>query len=360
MGIGRGRRIELKDRQECLQLIQEAEQAGASVSASCELMGIDVRTVQRWKKSPEQEDQRRGPKTASLKNLTLEEKNEMLEIANSVEYRDLNPHKIVAKLADSGRYLASESSFYRLLKNEQMLSHRSKSKPRLNHPPRCLLAKAPNEIWSWDITYLKTRVKGLFYYLYLIEDIYSRMIVGWSVEEMESADLAARLIEESCKKNNIEKDQITLHSDNGSPMKGATMLCTLQRLGVAPSFSRPSVSDDNPYSEALFKTLKYCPQFPEKPFESIEKAKAWVEQFVKWYNEEHLHSEIKFVTPLSRHEKKDEEILKKRDDVYKQAKNKNPIRWSKNTRNWSPIKEVYLNRGNESKANVNLLRNKAS
>ena len=190
---------------------------------------------------------------------------------------------------------------------------------------------------------MKSPVKGLYYYLYLIEDIFSRMIVGWSVEEVESSTHAANLIQSACFEHRINRNQITLHSDNGGPMKGATMLATLQNLGVIPSFSRPSVSDDNPYSESLFKTLKYRPSYPDGAFASITEAREWVSHFVKWYNTEHLHSGIKFVTPASRHKGEDQNILNKRVEVYKIAKQKNPLRWSKQTRNWSRIIEVHLN-----------------
>jgi putative transposase len=164
-------------------------------------------------------------------------------------------------------------------------------------------------------------------------DIYSRKIVGHRVYECESMEHSASLVEEVCLKERILKDQLIIHSDNGGAMKGATMLATLQRLGVVPWFSRPRVSDDNPYSESLFKTMKYCPAYPSKPFSSIEEAQSWVNEFVDWYNNEHLHSGIKFVTPSSRHEGRDEEILEKRKQVYEKAKRNNPSRWSRETRN---------------------------
>ena len=157
-------------------------------------------------------------------------------------------------------------------------------------------------------------------------------------------ELASRLIDDICKAERVSRDELTLHSDNGGPMKGATMLATLQRLGVLPSFSRPSVSNDNPFSEALFKTLKYCPQYPSKPFESVADAEVWVIKFVRWYNEEHLHSGIQFVTPGSRHRGEDVQILAKRRDVYNEAKSKRPRRWSGSIRNWGHIGEVILNR----------------
>jgi transposase InsO family protein len=222
--------------------------------------------------------------------------------------------------------------------------HRQKSKPtRQSKKTRAVIATAPNQLYSWDITYLPTQIKGIFLYLYLVVDIYSRKIVGWQVYENESSALAGELMKDICQREGIKQEQVTLHSDNGSPMKGATMLATLQQLGVIPSFSRPSVSNDNPYSESLFRTLKYRPEYPEKPFTGLVAARDWVQSFVHGYNTEHFHSAIKFITPEQRHAGKDREILDKRKVVYEQAKSRNPTRWSGDIRNWNPVKDVYLN-----------------
>lgn len=160
------------------------------------------------------------------------------------------------------------------------------------------------------------------------------------------------MIEAACTKQGVRQNQITLHSDNGGPMKGATMLATLYRLGITPSFSRPRVSDDNPFSEALFKTLKYCPAYPEGGrFDSLDAARMWVESFVTWYNNIHLHSGINWVTPASRHEAKDQAILDQRKEVYESARQKNPGRWTRETRNWSRPNIVELNPGRETKKN---------
>ena len=174
--------------------------------------------------------------------MSVEETALILSVSNSEAYRDLNPHQIVVALADKREYIASGSSFYRVLKKNNLLVHRSKSKPKTRHPPRELIATGPNQVWSWDITYLPSPIRGVYFYLYLIEDIFSRMIVGWRIEERESATLSAELVTECCGKHNITRNQISLHADNGGPMKGATMLGTLSRLGIDPSFSRPSVT----------------------------------------------------------------------------------------------------------------------
>lgn len=331
------------DRAECIFLIDEAVLAGARKIKACEILCLEIRTVERWENS--REDGRNGPHNRPSNALSVEERAQVLAIANAPEYANLPPCQIVPKLADKGLYVASESSFYRILKEEKLLAHRSKSNPRKHKRPEELMACGSNQIWSWDITYLKAAIKGTYYYLYLPMDIFSRMIVHWEIHEIENAELAAGMITKACFINQIKEGDICLHADNGGPMKGATMLATLQRLGIAPSFSRPSVSNDNPYSESLFKTLKYCPSFPERGFASIDEAREWAGKFVNWYNNIHLHSGINFVTPSSRHNGVDKKILQNRHDVYEMARLKNPNRWSKQTRDWSRESIVKLNPG---------------
>lgn len=335
--------MSLVDRQSCMELVKAAQASGAGRAASCEVLAISLRTLERWEKDPDQGDRRRGPDTACAHALNEDEKQAILKVSNCAEYRDLSPWQIVARLADQEVYLGSPSSFYRVLKQTDQLSHRQQSKPAEHHRPKELTARNPNEVWSWDITYLNNPIRGAYYYLYLVEDIFSRMIVGWTVEEEQSAEHSARLIDWACQEHGIARGQLTLHADNGAPVKGATLLATLERLGIAPSFSRPRVSDDNPYSESLFKTLKYRPSYPETAFSGINQAREWVRRFVTWYNTEHLHSAIRFVTPSCRHLGLDKAILQKRSAVYENAKRLHPLRWSGQTRNWSPITEVHLN-----------------
>lgn len=335
--------MSVEDRRSCMDLVKQAKASGAGRAASCQVLEVSLRTLERWEKDPDKGDQRRGPDTVPAHGLSEEERRAIVEVSNSSAYRDLSPWQIVAQLADSGRYLGSESSFYRVLKQNDLLAHRQKSKAHVHSRPRDLLARNPNEVWSWDITYMKGPVRGAYYYLYLVEDIFSRLIVGWTIEEVESAEHAARLIDRVCQEQGISIGSLTLHSDNGAPMKGATMLATLERLGVVPSLSRPSVSDDNPYSESLFKTLKYRPSYLDGAFGGLDEATEWVGRFVQWYNTEHLHSAIRFVTPQSRHLGLDKAILAKRSAVYENAKRLNPLRWSRHTRNWSAITEVHLN-----------------
>lgn len=326
-----------------LKLVRDCVASGSRQGKACELLGISERRLQRWILLKGREDQRYGPKTQPANKLTLVEQSHIVAVATSKEYRDMSPHQIIPKLADKGTYIASESSFYRVLKANSLLTHRGKSKPKNMARPRAHETFAPRELFSWDITYLSTAVKGQYFYLYLFLDVFSRKAIGHEVHSEESAEHSSALLAKICAKERIDKHRVSLHSDNGGPMKGATMLVTMQRLGVMPSFSRPSVSNDNPFSESLFKTLKYCPQYPSRPFTTIEEARIWVSSFISWYNTEHLHSAIRFTTPESRHNGEDSAILAKRDEIYKLAKEQRPERWSKMTRNWEKIKSVRLN-----------------
>lgn len=330
-------------RSEMLASIGECIKAGASQAAACAIACVTSRTLQRWHRLPDLEDRRHGPITAPANALTKEEREKIVAISASPEFCDKSPHQIVPMLADKGEWVASESSFYRVLKTSEMLAHRERSRPRSVHRPKALEATGPRQVFSWDITYLLSALRGQYFYLYMFLDIFSRKIVGWRVHDRESMELSAELLAEICAREKIDEDQLTVHADNGGAMKGSTMIVTMQKLGVIPSFSRPSVSDDNPFSESLFKTLKYCPLYPSKPFASIEEATKWVEAFVAWYNGEHLHSGIKFVTPNARHEGADIAILEKRCLVYEAARMKNPQRWSTKTRNWERIPSVKLN-----------------
>jgi transposase InsO family protein len=317
---------------------------GALKYQACELLGVAMRTIERWQKDDGLIDKRKQALHLPANKLSEVERAMVLTIANSKAYQNLPPCKIVPMLADAGRYVASESTFYRVLRAENQLAHRHLTRPAKHHKPDAHEASGANQVWSWDISYLPTQVRGLYFYLYMIVDIFSRKIVGWSVHEVESSEHAAALIKQACLDEKVNREQIVLHSDNGSSMKGATMLAMLQTLGVLPSFSRPSVSDDNPYSEALFKTLKYHPTFPRwTKFAEINESRNWCEKFVVWYNQVHLHSALKFVTPLQRHNGEDGDVLDKRHLVYQVAKKKNPDRWSGNSRDWSLPQIVALN-----------------
>lgn len=344
MGRSRGHLTKPEDRQLLLDLVDEAYRTGCRKSEACRVLKLNPRTYQRWSKRTNQRDGRLDNCRVPENKLTQEERAKILSIANQKEYAHLSPEQIVPKLADMGIYIASESSFYRVLRQANQLKRRTDQRqPQNRHKPEALSAVKPNQVYTWDISYLKTNVSGIFFYLYMIMDIYSRKIVGWQVHTVEDNELAAELIKDVCLREDLSPDQVSLHSDNGGPMKGATMLATLQKLGIAPSFSRPRVSDDNPFSESLFKTLKYCPEYPRGGFSSLTSARQWVEKFVHWYNNDHCHSGIKFVTPSQKHSGEDFQILAARKSVYEQAKQLRPSRWSGSTRNWDPIDIVILN-----------------
>ena len=228
-----------------------------------------------------------------------------MTLINSAPFGHLPPSQIVPRLADSGVYIASESTLYRLLRQRDPLAHRRTERARApRHKPRARVAHGVHEVFCWDIPYLPSCVAGQLFYLYLFIDLFSRKIVGWQVFERESATLAGHLVVDICAREGILPGRLTLHSDKGSPMKGETMMNTLQRLGAAPSRGRPSVSNDNPFSEACFRTprpLKYRPECPVKPFNSINAARLWVDTLVRGYNLEHRHCNISFVTPAERH-----------------------------------------------------------
>lgn len=336
-----------------IEYINMAIKDGARQSKACAILGISTRTLQRWRKLEDLNDGRIAAKKTPSNSLSEIEIKNIINTANKPEYANLSPAKIVPALADLGVFIASESSFYRFLKAFGQLKHRLNSKPKRNvKKPKALIASQPNQIYSWDITYLPSLIKGLYFYLYLVMDIYSRKIVGWQVYEQESSALAADLMIDICHSEGIQRDQVTLHSDNGSPMKGTNMIATLQTLGIIPSFSRPSVSNDNPYSESLFRTMKYRPQYPVKAFVDLHATRDWVENFVQWYNTEHLHSSIKFVTPQQRHTGADIEILSKRKLVYIDAKQRHPERWSGSIRNWNHVRNVLLNPEKQKTINV--------
>ena len=330
-----------------LALVDEARRCGARLQPACQVLGLTNRTVQRWRKEGDEAHDRREDvqtKKQQPNALSESEQQEVLDALNSEAYRDMGPQQVVVRLADEGRYVASESTMYRILRKKKQLTHRGLTKPKTARPVPRLKATAPNQVWSWDITYLSTTVRGCFVYLYMAMDIWSRRIVAAAVHETESAEHAVALLSAACRDNDIGVDQVTWHSDNGSPMRASTLLSKLQQLGIVPSFSRPRVSNDNPYSESLFKTVKYTTTLPLEPFASIEQAREWVEAFVAWYNSEHLHSSIRYVTPDQRHLGQEQQILVHRHAVYQAAKARNPNRWSTGrTRNWTPVGAVHIN-----------------
>jgi putative transposase len=327
-----------------LRLVDEALASGARQCAVCKQLCLSARTLERWRAhGPDGgQDMRSGPKTRPTNALSDAERAHVVETANLPEFRNLSPRQIVPKLADRGIYIASESTFYRVLEAEGQNAHRGAYKPRTVERPVQRIASGPGQLLTWDITYLPTTVRGRFFYLYLFLDVWSRKVVGWGVHEEQCGDFAAGLLDATCARLGRCPGERVLHSDNGKPMKGSSMLAMMQTLNVVPSFSRPHVSDDNPYVESIFRTLKYRPGHDGTRFDTVEEAAAWAQNFVTWYNHVHLHSGIGFVTPADRHEGRDIAILQHRRALYSRAQAAHPERWTKAHRPWERPDQVLL------------------
>ncbi|MCP4294007.1 MAG: IS3 family transposase [Proteobacteria bacterium] len=325
MGGQRGRLIPIEQRTIAIKLIDEAVSDGAGIVKACEVLDISVRTYYRWRKNADG-DKRRGAEKKIPRKLTLDEEQEIISVSCEKRLCDCTPYQIVAILLDEGRYIASTSSFYRVLKASDLLHHRKRgrSNKKKATPPE-LVATGPNQVFSWDITWLKTDVNGIFFFAYMIIDIWSRKLVGWEIHTKESADISSQMFKRLSRK--LKLKGVKLHSDNGHPMRGSTMIQTLYNLGILPSFSRPRVSNDNPFSESFFKTVKYTAGFPSF-FTDLEHARAWMADFVNWYNTEHRHSGIGLITPEQRHCGEGSIIMGKRNNVMSKAYSLKPERWS--------------------------------
>ena len=349
----RGKLTSKLERLEYMLWIKQAIECGATQEKSCNILGLSSRTYQRWNNSDVDDKRITAKRPEPMNKLSKEEKEKIINICTQDNFINLPPGQIVPILADQNEYIASESTFYRVLKENDMLKHRGRTRPRRKVKQLTThIATKANEVWSWDISYLPGPVKGVYYYLYLIIDIYSRKIVGHEVHDCESAEFAAELVEKSVFNEQCLMKPLVLHSDNGSPMKAQTMLEKLYQLGITPSRSRPRVSNDNPFSESLFRTLKYCPLWPSSGFKTLEESRKWMLAFVNMYNNKHRHSAIKFVTPDQRHRGEDVAILKNRCEVYTKAKEKTPLRWSKQIRDWTPIGDVALNPENMQRQDI--------
>ena len=341
--------IGLEDRQALAQDIEAAHAAGARLQPACEIAGIDLRTLQRRKTQEgltSGDGRPQAVRPTPSHALSPAERAALLAVANEPRFAAVRPARIVPMLADEGKYLGSESTLARVLREHGQNTRRGRAKaPKTTRPPTTQIATAPGQVWCWDMTYLPAVVLGRWFHLYLILDLYSRKIVGAEVHDSDDADHAVHLVRRTALAERIATmdTKPVLHGDNGSTLKATTVLAMLQWLGVKPSYSRPRVSDDNAYAESLFRTAKYRPEFPTKGFASLEEARAWAAEFVRWYNVDHRHSGIRYVSPQQRHAGQDEAILAARHALYLQAKQRHPARWSGNTRDWSYIGVVTLN-----------------
>lgn len=343
--------IGLEDRQEIARDIDAACNAGARLEPACEVMGITARTLQRWRAGcglVSGDGRPAATRPTPAHALTPVEREHIVHVANEPRFADMPPARIVPALADEGVYVASESSFQRVLRAQGQTRHRGRAKaPRKSRPPTTHVATAPRQLWCWDMTFLPAQVAGRWFYLYLILDVFSRKIVGFEVHESDDADHAARLVQRTALAEGIHgiarDERPVLHGDNGATLKATTVLAMLWWLGVKPSYSRPRVSDDNAFVESLFRTAKYRPEFPATGFADLHAAREWARRFVHWYNHDHRHSGIRYVSPAQRHDGLDKTILAARHELYTKARERNPRRWSGHTRNWSVIDVVTLN-----------------
>ena len=308
-----------------------------------------ARTLQRWKRCEGLERGDRRPQAVRpvpAHALSEAERGQILQIAHEPRFAELPPARIVPMRADEGVYVASESSFSRVLRAHGQTRHRGRAKaPQRLRPPSTHVATAPRQVFCWDMTYLPETVMGRWFYLYLILDLYSRKIVGFEVHETDDSEHAVNVLRRTALAEDLHTLQykLVLHGDNGATLKATAVLAMMHWLGLRASYSRPRVSDDNAFVEALFRTAKYRPQFPTKGFADLEQAREWASSFVRWYNHDHRHSGIRYVSPAQRHAGEDRVVLQARDALYQRARAENPRRSARHTRNWNPITVVTLN-----------------
>ena len=339
----------LEDRQILVRDIEQACADGARLAPACALAGVDARTLRRWKAGDGLlRGDRRPDADRPIPSHALSEAEQarIIAVANEPRFADTPPARIVPALADEGIYIASESSFHRVLRAHGQMSRRGRAQPpRTSRPPTTHIATRPGDVWCWDVTFLPAQIQGRWFYFYLILDLYSRKIVGFEVHDTDSAEHAAHLARRTALAEGVHAKPVrpVLHGDNGGTLKATTVLAMLHWLGIEPSYSRPRVSDDNAFAEALFRTAKYRPEFPPKGFADLHAARQWAARFADWYNHEHRHSGIRYVTPAQRHARQDDRVLAARHAVYQDARHRNPQRWSGSTRNWTPVGVVTLN-----------------
>lgn len=295
------------------------------VKSSCDALAVPRASFYRWRDKDNHYTRDRCRPVSPLA-LTSDERKDVLDILHEDRFVDQAPMEVYSVLLDEGIYKCSVRTMYRILEDNQEVKERRNQlrHPRYKKPE--ILATEPNQVWSWDITKLRGPVKWTYYYLYVILDIFSRYVVGWMVAHREKSALAKKLIEQSCEKQGIQQDQLIIHSDRGPSMTSKPVALLLADLGVTKSHSRPYVSNDNPYSESQFKTMKYRPDFPKR-FGCIEDARSFCQGFFDWYNTEHYHSGIGFLTPEDVHYGRAEQIIKEREKVLKVAFERHPNRF---------------------------------
>lgn len=316
--------------------------AHLGIAAACQELGVPRSSWYRSRRSQANDKTKTHPKPKRA--LTQDERSQVRDILNSERFVDNAPRTVFAALLDQGKYYCSYRTMYRILNEHQEVKER---RNQLRHPSYSkpeLLAAGPNQLWSWDITKLRGPAKWTYYYLYTILDVFSRYVVGWMIANSESATLAKTLIEETCTKQGVQRDQLTLHADRGSAMRSKAVALLLADLGVTKTHSRPYCSNDNPYSESQFKTLKYRPDYPDR-FGSLQDARAWARAFFAWYNQENYHTGIALLTPEDVHCGRAEAMIAKRQQVLQAAYDAHPERFVKGPPRPPALpKEVWINK----------------
>lgn len=350
------------DRQKIKELIQEGTKRGLSVKKSCEAIGISDRTLRNWKLNGPLDGRTKGNGGRNNhRKLGQEEREAVIARLCMPDVADMSVNQAMFYLYDLGIYLCSTSTAYRIMRQAGLLGKRSPVRsPKRRYKPEEQIASKPNMVWTWDITYFRdSRYSGRYFYAYVVVDLYSRRIMNARVYEADNAGYASEFLEETFRMYNICPDELVLHSDNGASMRAKKTTGLLQQYGVKFSHSRPRVSNDNPYSESLFRTLKYNGffRYPQGGFNSIEKAQNWLARFTEYYNKEHRHSGIKMVTPDDRYYGRDKEILRRRRQLIRACQRRHPERWiSGKIMDCTPIGSVVLNPNMKDK-NLISLRN---
>jgi transposase InsO family protein len=326
---------------EFVRIIGEAIVDGARVKKACATLEISFRSYLRWK-AGKLEDKRKGAVKTIPRKLSEAEREDFYRHSNTKRFREMTPEQIVAILCEEGTYYGSDRTLYRIFRDKKALTSRTESrKPGQSRKPPELTAIGPNQVWSWDITWLRTDVKGFFFYAYVVIDVFSRAIVGWSIEDCESPDHAQKLFERIISRLGVKPQFV--HADNGGPMRGVSLVAFLTGLQVGLSHSRPRVSDDNPYIESFFRTVKYHVSFPRN-FATLQAARDWFALFIDWYNTQHRHSGISYVTPAQKHKGTDVQLLEARQETLNAAAQAHPERFVRGPKTIARPRVVYLNK----------------
>jgi putative transposase len=327
----------------------EAHREEVGVKPLCDALGVSRETYYRRKRPPKAVPSR--PRPRPRRALSDQERATVLEALCSERFADRSAAEVYATLLDEGIYLCSLRTMYRVLKANQAVRERRNQLRHPNYKKPELLATGPNQVWSWDITKLKGPVKCSYFYLYVVLDIFSRYVVGWMLARSESAELARRLLRDTCEKQGIKPDELVVHSDRGSPMISKTLGQLLADLGVEKSFSRPRVSNDNPFSESAFKTLKYSPGFPDRFSGGYDQALTHCRSFLNWYNDEHHHSGLVGLTPAQVHSGRAQTVLAEREQVMRAAYDRHPERFVRGLPRVAPLPQgVWINPPNSAQA----------